>query len=677
MLRSLSVSKFVPAVTDRLIGKLLVAIALGLAFLSARHYAQGFNQAAIDTGWWLMLACFVAVGVACWWLRHDALPQPQPAVLADNATPISRWERLARTLAAGLGVLCLLIVSEINGQFSGLAALGSVSHNVQFALFCGGIGLLIWGMTESRPPAAQVTAAQRRSAWLELAGLMALTTLALLLRVWQIGDAMRVFVDEVHFVDPTMRFWHDTNVPLLQPFSSIAAFPYLYPYLQALMIEQFGRDLTGLRIISAVFGALTVPALYLLAKHLFDRPTAVIAALLLTTFPPHLQFSRIGLNNIADPLFGVLAMGFLVRGVRTGQRNDFVYGGAALGLTQYFYEGGRLLYPAVIALWLAWLLLTRWRALPRRHVALYLVCAVVVAAPNYYTLIGMGRPLAQRIASASLPTEFWESSLYEPARLTARFSQRLTDTALLLMSRPEGAFYYNGDAPLVSGALAPALILGVGIALWRWRSPGGGLLMLWLCAPLVALALLMLNMATAARLTVLFPALVLLAALAIRQVSVWLLGRTDLLALGIAAVLMFSQGAYYYGTHIDTFLRQHYREQPGQEAIFLAAQMPPYTDVHIIHDAPLHPSAARSMVEFLVDGLFVTTHVPEHVDAAMLRELSRLRNRAFIIRWQDERTKALLVHHYGIDPEDIIPGSNRWTLDNPFVAYFVPGEVMR
>lgn len=622
-----------------------------------------------------MLLCFSA----CWaalWLGYDRLPQdiPPHAPPALNSRPKPhRWLEMAHLAAAITGIVLLWLLAEINGQFLKLEFLLHTSHNLQFAMLCAGIALFTWGMSGA-DPVHQLSPAERRIVYIERAALTALTIAALLMRLWQIGDAMRVFVDETHFIDPLRRFWHDSNVPLLQPFSSIAAFPYLFPYLQAAMVDQFGRDLTGLRIISAVFGALTVPAVYLLAKHLFDRKTAMIAAVLLMTFPPHLQFSRIGLNNIADPLFGVLAMGYLARGVRSGRKDDFVFGGAALGLTQYFYEGGRLLFPALIAIWLAFMLFTRWKRVARRTIALFLLCAVVVSAPVYYTLIGMGRPLAQRVATASLPTEFWEEGVYNPSEISERFTKRLTETSLLIMSRSEGAFYYNGDAPLVSVTLAPALILGIGIVLWRWQTSGGSLLILWMVFTITALALLMLNLATAARLVVIYPALILLAAVGIRHFSKLLLGEMDFVTAIVVIALSISQGMYYYNVHLDKFLIQHYEHQPGQEAVFQAAELPPNTHVHIIHTDPINQIGARSMIEFLVDGITIYTHKPEDVDRATLETFPRNVNQAFFIRWSDEKTKRLLARYYDINPDNPILGGNQWTLLDPFVLYFVPAE---
>jgi 4-amino-4-deoxy-L-arabinose transferase-like glycosyltransferase len=71
------------------------------------------------------------------------------------------------------------------------------------------------------------------------------------------------------------------------------------------------------------------------------------------TFPPHIQFSRIALLHIADPLFGVLALWFLIRAIRSNRRLDWVLMGVSLGMTQYFFEAGRLFTGALILAWAA------------------------------------------------------------------------------------------------------------------------------------------------------------------------------------------------------------------------------------------------------------------------------------------------------------------------------------
>ncbi|HRF98926.1 MAG TPA: hypothetical protein PLZ51_27135, partial [Aggregatilineales bacterium] len=84
---------------------------------------------------------------------------------------------------------------------------------------------------------------------------------------------------------------------------------------------------------------------------------AFVSAVMLATLPIHIQFSRLALNNIADPLFGTLTFYFIARGFKYPHkmRGNFAWAGAMLGLTQYFYEGGRFLYPALTLGWLGFL----------------------------------------------------------------------------------------------------------------------------------------------------------------------------------------------------------------------------------------------------------------------------------------------------------------------------------
>ena len=51
---------------------------------------------------------------------------------------------------------------------------------------------------------------------------------------------------------------------------------------------------------------------------------------------------------IADPLFGTMALMFFARALRNNHRLEWALAGISLGMTQYFYEGGRLLFPPLL-----------------------------------------------------------------------------------------------------------------------------------------------------------------------------------------------------------------------------------------------------------------------------------------------------------------------------------------
>jgi hypothetical protein len=96
---------------------------------------------------------------------------------------------------------------------------------------------------------------------------------------------------------------------------------------------------------------------------MFDRGTAVAAAVVIMGSHYHIHMSRIGLNNVWDSLFVALVMLGLWHGWRTGRRLSFVLAGLALGLGQYFYVSVRVL-PLLVLLWVAgmwWQQPKQWR----------------------------------------------------------------------------------------------------------------------------------------------------------------------------------------------------------------------------------------------------------------------------------------------------------------------------
>jgi len=109
--------------------------------------------------------------------------------------------------------------------------------------------------------------------------------------------------------------------------------PTLWFYVQAASLRVFGDSVVRLRMISALLGAATIPALYVFARRPFGARVALSAAALLALYHVHIHFSRIGLNNVADPLFALLTYTCLLAGLR--RRSPLLLGlsGLFLGST--------------------------------------------------------------------------------------------------------------------------------------------------------------------------------------------------------------------------------------------------------------------------------------------------------------------------------------------------------
>ena len=568
------------------------------------------------------------------------VPNPLPA---RSSTALTVLRPLWAWVLVVPGMLLLLAATEINSWLFGIPWLQTVSPlttpHAQFALLAGGLVLVGAGLGGVIWPRRSAVS---RAAKLELTLVLVLTALALGVRFWQLGDTVRVLVDEGHFALGVTYFWEFPDAKLLAPMPTSASFPFIFSYGQAGMVAIFGRNFLGLRALSAVCGALTIPALYLLARELFDRTTALTAALVLLTFPPHVHYSRLALNNIADPLIGTLALALLARGLRTRQRWAYALGGVMLGLTQYFYEGGRILFPLLVVGWLAGGFVV-WRApgSPRpspRGVVIAVLAFVMVAAPVYLTLAGLDFPLFDRMDKTELRADYWDLDR-EPDNLNARVA-RFKHSLLAYVNAPENTLYhyylyYGGKHPLVLEYTVPAFLLGLVIAAWRWRWPGV-LPLIWVMGTSAGNALLV-ESAVSARYVVVFPALALLIALGIRftLLLIWSTRRflrvqTALVILS-AVVIAVAQGAYYFGPFLDLFEREvrlHIMAD-AEDALLRSQEFPPGTQIHLIADLILPEGDAQRFMNFLAGDLTVTVMAPEQVTEAYLRGLPRDVDHAF------------------------------------------------
>lgn len=165
----------------------------------------------------------------------------------------------------------------------------------------------------------------------------------------------------------------------------------LFINIQAQSLRLFGNQPWALRIVSALFGLLTVLGTYLLAKQLFNWQTGAIASFLLATSFWHTLFSRIGFRAILAPFLLVWGLYFFWRGKNSLKLWNFAIGGAFLGLGFHTYIAYRMM-PLVIV----FALIAYWDAIHKefhhdkyihvrnelaRGFALLMIVALIFAAP--------------------------------------------------------------------------------------------------------------------------------------------------------------------------------------------------------------------------------------------------------------------------------------------------------
>jgi 4-amino-4-deoxy-L-arabinose transferase-like glycosyltransferase len=664
-------------------------------------------------GPWYFLGGTLAL-VAALALARNPIPSPRHAGgKLSHLSPQWAWVLVAP------GTLLLLAAAEINGQMIGaFDGLWHASPHVQFVLLIAGIALLVGGfgglpvfpLRRGRtgptrqgvqrpavgegcsPTASDTGPAQDAVSSIpiharirgEVFLVVAFTLVALGVRLFQLESSLRTMIDETHFAFGVTYFWSFPDVNLFEPMPTTASFPFIFSYGEYGLVTLLGRNFLGLRALSAILGALTIPATYSLARELFDRRTAILAALVLLTFPPHVHYSRLALNNIADPLFGTLAVALLARALRTRHRMDYVLAGVMLGAAQYFYEGGRILFPALVVAWMGigWVL---WRPRPSiRGLILTGLVFVIIALPVYYTLAGLHFPLFDRINKAELDDYYWargrESNNWQ-ARV-ARFRHSL----LHYVNAPENTLfhfylYYGGAHPLLLVYVIPPFLLGLVIAAWQWRKPGA-LLVIWLLATSAGNALL-LESAVSARYVLAFPAVAILVALGIRGTlpmiwpASWPVCRQTALMIALAAIMAVGQGLYYFGTHLDHFeaeVRQQV-DHDVEDALLRSAGFSPGTEVWLIGEGRMMVEIdAQRIANFFADDLVIVESLPFYVSAAELARLPRDRNLAFFFAPNDRRTLDKLLAVFGPRELQHTPYSDV-PPEKAFVLFYVPADV--
>jgi 4-amino-4-deoxy-L-arabinose transferase-like glycosyltransferase len=429
--------------------------------------------------------------------------------------PYTRWRLDSRWLLL-LSGMAMMLALHLHRDSSFPAGLFILVWVLALALLFWACWALDRG--QSHPPAL-VCVWNRQDAFL----LLMLTVAAWGLRCLNLGGMPRTLHnDEAVMAVSAVRLLHE---PLADPaFIDTQGYVNLWYYTLALSIRLFGETIAGVRTLPALLGVLTIPATYLFLRILFPRRIAISASILLATFHFHIHFSRLALNNVADPLLGVLIFGCLILGWRTQRASLFALAGVLLGLGLYFYTGARLFFVLTLVMGALWLLsrLPRWRTWASSQYIAPLMMAVLgtwlVAAPIVQNILLNPKPFTTRFRRDGL-------SLEKIQQLSGE--QEVTPFVFLLeqAKRAGLAFHYYPDVdiggfydrvlPLLSVVPGTLMVLGVGVCLYHWRRWRFQLPLVWLALAILLGGILMVRPPSVQRYITLAPVLCLLIALGV------------------------------------------------------------------------------------------------------------------------------------------------------------------
>lgn len=542
-----------------------------------------------------------------------------------------------------IGVLLLLVLSFIT----------PMNIHLQFAAFVGGIVLVGFGLS-GVTVGARLRLAQTHNTPGQVNALpllILITLLAFTLRIINLENSLHLWVDEAHFIDGITRLRDNPNTPLLAPMNFIASFTWLHAYLEAHSVAIFGPTLAAPRYISAIFGTLTIPAVYFLTIQLVPRRSlALLAALLLAVFPPHVHFSRLALNNIVDPLFGTLAFAFLLKGIRQQRISSLVMAGIFLALTQYYYEGGKIIFPMMGFIVIMVSLLNK--RLHWRHVGLIMIAFLLVVMPLWITLLRGGYPYfpraeAQRLSGPDAPSLLADDGMHE---LNRYVEGNLSPAWHHLISQEErngNAAHYGGGTGLILPMLIPFFLAGMVILLWQG---------VWIPTGVILLTIfgnsLIMNPDMSARFVVVFPFVVIPTAAGIdwvmRSVPTHQLLRSRnnksiksinyiyfLFIVFLAAV----QILYYFGPHLARLNEQIRPARDHQDVAWRALDFPPGTQVFLFTDELTFYPHIEILENYVNHDLNLHINHPLHL---MLRGNSRLPDNSDLAIFMQPNNRDLL-----------------------------------
>jgi len=256
----------------------------------------------------------------------------------------------------------------------------------------------------------------------------------------------------------------------------------------AVTLRLFGDNLFGLRMSAVIEGTLSVLGLYLLARELYGRRVALLAASFLTISYVHIHFSRVGQFMDILPWI-VFALYFLVRGLKRRSHFSFALCGVLLGLGLQMYYASRILL-VLVPLFIAW----RW--LVERKQARAWLPGLLLLVLGF--LFAFGPMLLYGIQSPDMLVGRANAvTLFNPNVMTHLQGKYGVNSAVEVLreqaKRSLLTFYRYGDAsthfslpkPFVAPLVAALFTLGLGYVIFRPRRMGNLLLAAWLLLTLL------------------------------------------------------------------------------------------------------------------------------------------------------------------------------------------------
>ncbi|HCR70815.1 MAG TPA: hypothetical protein DIW23_05180 [Anaerolineae bacterium] len=389
----------------------------------------------------------------------------------------------------------------------------------------------------------------------EILSVLLIMALAAVIRIYLLGDLPRVLDGDEGNVGNFAR--SSIEGVLANPFALWENFGALYLHLINLSMKFFGYNSFGLRLMPAIGGVIAVPAVYLFARWLGGRRVAFIAAFMIASSHSHIHFSRISsVAYIQDTWLIPFELYFLISGLEKRQSWRTALGGTILALHYCFYLTSQIITALVLVYMLILFIFYRdWFKERFSQALAFWGGFLVMIPPSFVYSYQNPNEFVGRLGSAGTFQTGWLEITMESTGQSAfeLLLGRVVNAFLSLFYYPAIDFY-GSPSPMISMISSVLFFAGMGIVLWKIRSPGNLLLLGYFWGATVAIGIFALPpSADSYRMLMALPAVVIMAALGFDQIleimgigwSQFRFAYTVAVSVILTSLLAFNLWTYY------------------------------------------------------------------------------------------------------------------------------------
>ncbi len=508
----------VPPINWRpVISGFLAVLILIFTYLGQSALRDIQDEPVTGLGWFGLSALMLLMLI--WYQRKEQIGSPKIHLPSLRNIPQRRWLYL-------FALFLVLIAPRFVAQE------GQKRAAIAIIIWLVAIGIAIFALT-NEPAFQDVKEPQQhqQSVRFNFVISFVLFLLALLPRLFQLsshpfilnGTEASIGLDVLNVIQGTSR----------NPFSAAwLSNPTLPLYLLAIPVKLFGPSTFAIRLVSPFVGAFTVVSVFLIGQRLYGRTVALVAAVLLLGSHFHIHFSRLGLTNAWDGLLVLLSLGFIAIAWQKNpefNRSTWLLAGLAVGLSAYLYTSSHLLPLTLLALFIITLLFEgkTWR-LQWRHVVAMAAVALVVALPqllHYQSNPGQFMERANVLGimdnqSGWLSRETAQTGSSQLQLLT----QQMWRAALAFNATQDRSTSYGPFVPLLNFIAGLFAVIGFILALLRLQQLRFSMLFVWISITIIFGGALLENPPNSHRYIIAAPAIMLVIALGLVELTNALLG---------------------------------------------------------------------------------------------------------------------------------------------------------